>query len=385
MAPSRPSQVAPRTVWTVGLHVLALAALGLILYQLRPLLVLLALALMLALALEPLVRLFERLRLKRGWSVMLTVLSVLGLFTFMGLSIIPMLVDQLSHLISALPGFVTQLREAEWLRSLDERFSVMRSVEDRLPQLPATIAGPILEVLSSSVGVLLTAITVFTITVFGLLFGEQLFEQSMLWVKPDRRAELRSLLLDMNRAVSGYLVGAFLVCALGGVVTGVITWALGVPFFLALGLMYLVLGFIPYIGSLLVAITVSVTTLATVGFRRALIALGLFLVYQQLEGNVLQPLIQRRTLKMNPLLIAIVVVGGAMVMGVLGAVLALPLAAALQVLLQRVREQRNTQWEQEARALAPAPVTTAPGMPPPPESKGEAPRGTADTEEPLHH
>jgi predicted PurR-regulated permease PerM len=170
--------------------------------------------------------------------------------------------------------------------------------------------------------------------------------------------------------VSGYLVGVFLICALGAVVTGVVTWGLGVPYFLALGLMYLVLGFIPYIGSLLVALTVSLTTLATVGFRRALIALALFLIYQQIEGNVLQPLIQRRTLKMNPLLIAIVVIAGAMGMGVLGAVLALPLAAALQVLLQRVQEQRNRQWARELPAQAPAPA---------------APPPSDDTEEPLHH
>ncbi|HYI03038.1 AI-2E family transporter [Hyalangium sp.] len=367
---SRSSQVSPRTVWTVGLHALAIAALGLVLYRLRPMLALLAVSLMMVLALEPLVGLFERWGLKRGWSVMLSLISLLGLFTLIALSVVPMLVDQVSHLVEALPGFVTQVRDSAWLRSLDERFSVLESLERELPRVSGTIAGPVIGVLSSSLGVLVTGITVLTLTVFGLLAGEQLFEQGILWIRPDRRPELRELLLDMNRAVSGYLVGVFLICALGAVVTGTVTWALGVPYFLALGLMYLVLGFIPYIGSLLVALTVSLTTLATVGFRRALIALALFLIYQQIEGNVLQPLIQRRTLKMNPLLIAIVVIAGALGMGVLGAVLALPLAAALQVLLQRVQEQRNRQWARELPAPAPAPA---------------APPPSDDTEEPLHH
>ncbi len=381
MALSRSSQVAPRTVWTVGLHVLAITALGLLIYELRPVLALLALALMLALALEPLVRLFQRTGLKRGWCVLLTILSLLGLLTLVMLAIVPMLVEQVSNLIAALPGFITQIRESQWMRSLNARFNVMDSVQREVAKLPTNIAGPVLGVVSSSVTVLITAITVLTLSIFGLLSGEQLLEQAMRWVRPDRRPEVRALLLDMNQAVSGYLVGAFLVCATGGLVTGIITWALGVPYFLALGLMYLVLAFIPYIGSMLVAITVSFTTLATVGFRRALIALGLFLIYQQIEGNVLQPLIQRRTLRMNPLLIVIVVVSGAMLMGVFGAVLALPFAAALQVLLQRVLEQRKRRWEQEARALATAPATPSPS----PEKQREAAHGPGDSEEPLQH
>jgi predicted PurR-regulated permease PerM len=303
----------------------------------------------------------------------------------MAMSIIPVLVEQVSNLIEAIPGFVTQISEAQWLRSLDARFRVVDSVAHELLTLPANLAGAVLDVVSSSVGVLITGITVLSISAFGLLSGEALFEQSMLWVKPERRDALRGLLLEMNRAVSGYLVGAFLICALGGAMTGIITWVLGVPFFLALGLMYLVLGFIPYLGSLVVAIAVSLTTLATVGFRRALIALGLFLIYQQIEGNVLQPLIQRRTLKMNPLLIAIVVVGGAMVMGVLGAVLALPIAAALQVLLQKIQEQRQAQWELEAQELAVASELPPPTPPHRTEEPIEAPQSPEGPKEPWHH
>ncbi|MFL5344591.1 MAG: AI-2E family transporter [Hyalangium sp.] len=381
MALSRTSQVAPRTVWTVGLHVLGIAALGLLLYELRPVLALLAISLMLALALEPLVRLFQRTGLKRGWCVMLTVLSLLGLLALVALSIVPMLVEQVSNLLSSLPGFITQVRESQWMHSLNDRFKVMDSIQNEVARVPSTIAGPVLGVLSSSITVLIAAITVLTLATFGLLSGEQLLEQGMRWVRPDRRPELRQLLVDMNRAVSGYLVGAFLICAMGGLSTGIITWALGVPYFLALGLMYLVLAFVPYLGSLLVAITVSLTTLATVGFRRALIALGLFLIYQQIESHVLQPLVQRRTLQMNPLLIVIVLVGGAMVMGVLGAVLALPLAAALQVLLQRVLERRSRKWEQEARQRAPAAATT----PLTPDSQHETAQHPEDSEEPLQH
>jgi predicted PurR-regulated permease PerM len=380
-----PSQVSPRTVWTVGLNVLAIVALGLVLYQLRPMLALLAISLMLALALDPLVELFERLRLSRGWSVMLAALLVLGLLTLIGLTMVPMMVAQVSSLIASLPGFIEEVRDSKWLHSLDERYGVKTVVERQLLALSGSVAGSAIGVLSSTLGGLVTTIAVLTLAVFALLSGQHLFEQGLQWVRPDKRADLRALVVDMRQAVSGYLVGVVLICALGAVVTGFTTYLLGVPYFLALGLMYLLLGFIPYIGSLLVAVTVSLTTLATVGFRRALIALVLCLVYQQIEGNVIQPLIQKRTLKMNPLLIAIVVIVGAMLMGVLGGVLALPVAAALQVVLQRVHRMRAERWEQEARQESPAgSVIIVAGTAGPPRRR-EEPQETMGSEDSLHH
>lgn len=374
------SQVSPRTVWTVGLNVLAIVALGLVLYQLRPMLALLAISLMLALALDPLVSLFERLRLSRAWSVMLALLAVVCLLALIGLTMVPMMVEQVSSLIASLPGFIEGLRESKWLHSLDERYGVRTVVEGQLLTLSGSMAGSAIGVLSSTVGGLVTLIAVVTLAVFGLLSGKHLFEQGLQWVRPERREELRSLVVDMRQAVSGYLVGVVLICALGGVVTGLTTYLLGVPYFLALGLMYLLLGFIPYIGSLLVAVTVSLTTLATVGFRRALIALAICLIYQQIEGNVVQPLIQKRTLKMNPLLIAIVVIVGALLMGVLGGVLALPVAAALQVVLQRVHRMRAHRWEQEARQEShTGSVIIVAGSP---ERRREEPQEHPD---PLHH
>jgi predicted PurR-regulated permease PerM len=376
-------------VWTVGLNVLAIVALGLVLYQLRPMLALLAISLMLALALDPLVGLFERLRLSRAWSVMLALLSVMGLLALIGLTIVPMMVAQVSSLMASLPGAIDGVRDSTWLSSLDERYGVRSVVERQLLSLSGSVAGSVagsaIEVLSSTLGGLVTMIAVLTLAVFGLLSGKHLFEQGLQWVRPEKREDLRSLVVDMRQAVSGYLVGVVLICALGGVVTGLSTYLLGVPYFLALGLLYLLLGFIPYIGSLLVAVTVSLTTLATVGLRRALIALAICLIYQQIEGNVVQPLIQKRTLKMNPLLIAIVVIVGAMLMGVLGGVLALPVAAALQVVLQRVHRMRAHRWEQEAQQESRTGSVIMVAGAAEPSRRREDAQELPDTEDPLHH
>ena len=201
----------------------------------------------------------------------------------------------------------------------------------------------------------LVFITVVTLSLFALLFGKDLYEQALGWVRPARRPVVRELVKNMHRAVSGYLAGTALTVTLGGLVTALGTFLLGVPYFLALGSLYLVLGLIPYIGSLLMALLVSFTTLTTVGLNRALIALGLFLIYQQVEGNLIQPLVQRHSIRMNPLLISVVLLMGAALMGLIGAVIALPLAAALQELLREVQEQQRERWSSEREDGAPPP------------------------------
>ncbi|MCI0672555.1 MAG: AI-2E family transporter [Myxococcaceae bacterium] len=340
MATTR-SQVSARTVWTVGLNVLALLALWQAVGRLRAVTMLVLLALLVALALDSPVRWLERHGLRRGWGVLGVSLGLLGLFALMVGSLIPMLVDQVQRLLKAAPGLVARLAETEWLRSVDERVGLVAAARRMLEGAPGAVAGSLLDVLSSTVGLLVAGITLFVLVVFMLLFGGDLTTQSLELVSTDRRAQVARVLGHMRKAVGGYLAGAVLTVTVGALVTTTLTFLLGVPYFLALGLSYLLLGFIPYAGSAIVALLVSLTTLATVGLKRALIALGIFLVYQQVEGNLLQPLIQRRTIRMNPLLITLVLLVGAGVWGVLGVIVALPVAAALQVVLREVQRERG--------------------------------------------
>ncbi|HEX8823505.1 MAG TPA: AI-2E family transporter [Archangium sp.] len=366
MDKARRSQISALTVWTVGLNGLALVLLARSLDQLRPILVLLAVSVLVTLALQPIVRGLQRLGLKRGWSVLVTFLGLLGVATVLGATLLPMLVEQVRNLIQAAPDLVAEVRAWRATRWLEERLELERIVREAMGRLPSTLAQPVLGVLSTTVNGVFALLTVLTLSLFGLLFGKELFEQSLGWVRPSRRPKVRELALNMRKAVGGYLTGTFLTVSLGAVVTAVGTWLLGVPFFLALGSLYLVFGFIPYVGSFLMAVLVSFTTLSTVGLNRALIALGLFLVYQQVEGNLIQPLVQRHSIRMNPLLISVVLLIGGALMGLIGAVLALPVAAALQQLLREVQEEKRLRWDAEAdRAPVEAPrMEDGPRLPP---------------------
>jgi putative heme transporter len=347
-----PVYVPPKTVWAVGAQVVLLVLLGSAMRSLGPVLTLLAVALLLGLAAEPVVRRLQSWGLRRGLGVAFIALTLLGVIGLLILTLVPLLVEQLQHLVQAAPGFLNELTQAQWVRKLDEHFGVLSHPQDAFNVEPGVLAGPLIAVLSSTVQLLGAGITVLALAVFGLLFGQDLYASILGWVRPSRRARVRRVVGRMREAVGNYLVGTLLIVSVGGAFTALMSLALGVPYFLPLGLVAMVLGLIPFIGSVVTAILVSVTTLASVGSKRALLALALFMVYQQFEAHLLSPLVQRRAIKMNPLLISLVALVGGTVAGLLGVILAVPAAAAGQVLLTEVRRERGKQWKRERRLAA---------------------------------
>ncbi|HEY0093039.1 MAG TPA: AI-2E family transporter [Archangium sp.] len=343
--PTRPrSQVTPRTVWTVALNVLALVAVLWVLATAWTVLTWVMVALFLALAANPLVSRMERRGSRRGIAVLVVFLLGLGLLSMLVMTLVPMLIEQGHALVRAAPDYLDKLQHLPWVQKLDERYDLIDRVNGELRRRIALAPGPMLGMVTDLLQRLAATLTIAVLTAFFLLFGKDLFDKSLLWVEPSRREHWRALGLQMHRTVGSYVAGAFLISFIGGVVTAVSMLLLGVPYFLPLGLTMAVLGLIPFVGSFLGAILVTVTTFASAGMKAGLIALGVFLLYQQLEGHLLQPLIQRRTLKMNPLLIALVMLVGTSLAGLIGALLALPIAGAVQILLQDRLTRLHEHW-----------------------------------------
>lgn len=324
---------------------LLLALCWVALQRLYPVLVLLSVVLLLSIALDPLVRRLEKWGLKRGLGVAVVALGLLGLMGVLVGTLVPMLVQQLQALARSTPEYVERIAQSGWVKQLSERYGVNLRAEDLVRFEPADVAGRAIDVLSSTLGMLAGGITVVVLTVFSLLFGKDLYETTLQWVSPRRRPRVRQLVDRMLDAVGNYLTGTLLVMTIGGTVAATVALIQGVPYFLALGLVVMMLGVIPFVGSIISALLVSLITLATVGLRAAVIALAVFMVYQQVESNLLGPMIQRRAIKMNPLLISIVVLVGGALAGLSGVVLAVPLAAASQVLVQEVLRDRRDGWK----------------------------------------
>lgn len=364
---SRPrSQVSPRTVWTVGLHVLGLLALVTLVRSVVGALSWALVALFLALAAYPLVSWLERHGIRRGLAVAGLVLSALGLVAAMLTTFVPLVLEQARGLVEATPGYLEALRHQGWLERLDSRFDLFDRMAEELRQRLPGAAVPVLGVVTGLLHHVAAFITVVVLAAFFLAFGRDVFDSAMQWVPPRKREHWYGLALRIHRSVGRYVAGSFLISFIGGAVTTVTLFLLGVPYFLPLGLVMAVLGLIPFIGAFIGGVLIVGTTFASAGGHAGLISLVVFLAYQQVENHLLQPFIQRRTLRMNPLLIALAMLAGTAFAGILGALLALPVAGAVQILAQDLLARRQEQWriqgQDDALALPPQP----------PEAKEEA-------------
>jgi predicted PurR-regulated permease PerM len=148
---------------------------------------------------------------------------------------------------------------------------------------------------------------------------------------------------DVYRTVGGYVTGNLLISLIAGVSSGIVLWIVGVPYAVALGLVVGLLDLIPLAGATIAAVLVVLVAIAASGATAAIVVAVFFLVYQQLENHLIQPLVYGRTVQLSPLAVLVSVLIGAQIAGVLGALAAIPVAGTLQVLLLDWRRHRLEQ------------------------------------------
>jgi predicted PurR-regulated permease PerM len=328
-------------VWIVLINTLALVVAVLVLWKARTLVEWILVALLLALALEPPVEWLVRRRFKRGWAV-LTVFLVLTVVLLGVIAMfVPVAVTQGQALVAQFPELMERIQASAPVRWAEDHFQLVTKLKATVHEGAGDVAAPALAVAGRVIEAISAIIGVIVLTIFMLLFGADVVEQLLAWWPPDRRRRAQNLANKMQKVVGGYVAGTLLVASVGGVVMGTTLAILGVPYFLPLGLLMVVFGIVPVLGSTVGAVLLVGLTFAFQGTTAGFVSLGVYLVYQQIENHVLQPVVQRRTLKMNPLLITLSLLAGTLIAGILGALLALPIAGALQVVLQDVLQRRQ--------------------------------------------
>jgi putative heme transporter len=341
----RRSQVAAITIWTIAANLLAIAAVLLIVYRTRQVGWWILIAACAALALDPVVSWLTRRGLKRGLAVLAVVIAGVTLAGLVVATLAPVLVEQGGNLIASAPHLLERLRGSEFFQWADTRFDVIDRAKQAVSGNAAVAAGPMFAFVQDVFAGVIGVITVIALTVFMLLFGSRLFDGALQWVAPAERPRYVELGEKVRRSVGGYVGGAVIIALAGGIVTALATALLGVPYFLPLGLIMAVLGILPYVGAALGGVLVVSATFLTSGLKAGVVALAIFLVYQQVENHVLQPVVQRKTIKMSPLVIAVVMLIGTALWGLMGALLSLPIAGAIQVLLEERLARRQARWQ----------------------------------------
>ena len=344
MSPARSSQVTLKTAFTVCFAVVASAAVVLFLYETRLALTITAAAVMLAVALHHVVRLLQSRGLGRGASIALTVLGVILIFVGLALLVIPTAVQQLRDFIASAPKIVDNLRHAPWFERLNVRLNLDARIKDALPGALDVAQGalnPVLGVLTSALGAVAAFVTILTLTVFMVVFGGSLLSRLLGLVSAENQPLWERVLAQSYRAVGGYLGGVLSICTVNATLTTTYLAISGFPYFLPLGILSGLSSMVPYAGPVLVGGFITVVGLLSGGLVKGLVTLGYFLLYGQLEANVLGPFVFKRTVHLDPLLTLLSVLFLAELLGVVGAVLAVPAVALAQILVRELLQLRR--------------------------------------------
>ncbi len=347
----------PRTVWRICGQIALLVAGVYLLSRIAFALGWALIALVLALALEPAIVWLERHRLRRGWAIFLVMGGIVAFLGALAATLVPVLIEQVQGLVGALPGYVDRVRASEELAWANVHLGLLDAMKRELAGAASTVAGSAVAFASTIFYGVAGTVTVIVLTIFMLLFGPALTRALLEWVRPTKRTQIVEVAMQIQKSVGGFVAGSLVVASIGGVVTATAMVIVGVPYYVALGLSMVILGLIPYIGSFIGAVLVTVTAFFSAGVTPAITMAAVVAIYQQIENQLLQPLVQRQTIKMNPLLITLAMLVGTASAGIIGAVLALPVAGALQVIAQRMLARRKASWEHEASEAHPTTET----------------------------
>ena len=334
-----------------------------VVYRLRDVILLIVVAGFIALLLNPLVVALERSLGRRGVAVaVVTLLAVLA-FAAIGLAFGYPLVNGVTHLADSLPIYVSKAEKGQgWIGHLVTRYHVQAWVKSNAPKLATygkDLANPILSVGKGAITLLVALLTVFVLVVLLLMEGPKLRTGLLGLLAPQRAARYSRIAAAVNRSVTGYMLGNFATSLIAGLVVLVTLIILGVPFPFLWALWVALVDFLPMIGGALAGIPVVLFAL-TQSLTAGIVTLVVFAVYTQVENHILNPVIMSRTVKINPLLVLISILVGASLGSWLGgvfggfvvALLSIPLAGALQVI---VREVWRSTDPAVVQASAPAP------------------------------
>ena len=341
-----------RNVVRIALAVAGTAAGLYLFYLIRSVLELIVLAMFLALWLGPFVELLTRRRVSRTLAVLAAYLALFVSILLLGLVAVPPIVSQINAGVRQLPTGISKLRENATFRRYDNKYKITQKLQDEARKLPGRLASIAKELSAVTVGAftaLTKLITVLALGFFLLRDGPQLANRLYRIRGPDQEERLRRLGGDIYRSVSGYVAGNIGISVIAGLVAYVALTLLGVAFAAPLAVIVGVFDLLPLVGATIAAIIVGIVTLFYSFPTDTIIWAIVVIVYQQIENNVLSPIVYRRTVQVPGMLVLISVLIGATLLGVIGALLAIPVAAAIQIVARDL-------WQQHHDGISEAPA-----------------------------
>lgn len=346
--PERPrrSQVSLTTVFTVCFGVVSVVALVFFLLKTKVALTLALGSGIAAVAMDHAVEALARRGLRRSLAIGAVMGVVTALLVGLGLLLVPPIVTQGRELVAEMPAVWQKLQHTPWFVHFDARLHLQQQLRESGPAAVGAV-NPLLSAIGSVVTAFAGLLAFLFLTVFMLVFGRDLVAALLAELKPTSRERYGRMAGKIYRSVGGYLGGLLGICAINAILTTIFLVVIRVPFFLPLGILSGTSSLVPYAGPLVVGAAITLFALITGGVWTALAAAIYFVIYGQLEGNVLAPFVYRRTAHVNQLVTLLAILFLAEFMGMVGAVVAVPVAAAAQIVIAEIVRVRREQAGQD--------------------------------------
>src|SRR5215207_353645 len=354
-----------RAIVRIVLVVVCVAIALYLLWLLRKPISWLLIAIFLAVALSPPVNWLAR-RMRRGFAITIVYLGLLLIPILLIAAIVPPLITEANNFADNVPTYADDVTEFvqknKQLREINQDYDITAQLEKEAKKLPNRLggaAGTLRDVGLGIVNSVFALITILVLTAFLLGSGRSWTDALIASRPPEQRERLHRSLDNMASAVGGYVAGALTIAVIAGVATYIVLAILGVPFKGPLAVLAGLFSLIPLVGATIAAVLIGIVTLFE-DFPTATIIWTIWAIaYQQLENHLLQPQIQKRTVNVHPLITILAVLFGGTLLGILGAIVAIPVAASIQILLREYVDMRTLSIK--------SPEAPPPAAPPPPD------------------
>ncbi len=270
----------------------------------------------------------------------------IGVFVGFGFMVAPIIVEQGTELATQLPQYVQDVQKAPWFVDLDNRYDIVGRVTQEVQQRLgngetfAALFGGVLGAGQALLGGVFSTLTVLILTLYFLASMRTLRSTGYALVPATRRQRVTLIGDEISKRIGGYVGGQIAIAALNGLCSYVMMLILGIPYPAVLAIVVGVFGLIPLVGATLGAVVVVVVALF-VSLPTALIVLVYYIVYQQVENYLIAPKIMARTVSVPGAVALVAALVGGTLLGALGALIAIPIAAGVLLVVQEVLMPRQ--------------------------------------------
>ena len=308
---------------------------------------------LLAIGFSPIIRLIERQkvlpigtrRLPRWLAILVLYLTIIGTLTGVGFMVMPPLIEQSQQLVKALPEMFNRVQDFLIAKGLlSEHLSWQEAVAKAPSGGSGEAVGTVLGAVAGVVGGLVGLLTILILTFYILVDADDLRDTMLRLFAPRERARVAAASRDITVKVSAWLGGQLLLGGIIGATSAIGLWLLGIPFFYVLALISGIGELIPVVGPILAAIP-AVAVAATVSLNKVLLVVVFFIIQQQFENHVLVPKVMERQVGVSAVTVIVALLIGGKLLGIIGAILAVPSAAILQVVLAEIIAARDKKTE----------------------------------------